>query len=121
MSKRLPHRVALQRSSATSPPISESLLKTLTEGSMYIYALSATIDGALSFEARICACHEALETYHAAQRASGEYGESPRVLGTGDDVVVYEFKHKLFRIGYALDGTRAMLVGEPVEVTAEFS
>ena len=95
-------------------------LSSLTE-SMYLYGLTAMQNGTLSFEAVCAALTSAIREYQ--QDPATEMADAPScsIVATFPSTVVYEHEGKCYQIGYHVEGTTAVLEGEPVEVTAEFS
>lgn len=82
--------------------------------------IAALQDGALSFETIVCAVQSAVSDYHlAAHGPAGDkhsYDCEMCVVATFPGTVIYEMKGKMYRVGYSIEGTTAMLDGEPAEV-----
>jgi len=77
----------------------------------------------LSAEGLICAAQHAVDEYHKIEHGTGNgmmYSHAMLVVATFSDALIYEYEGKLYRIGYALDGTEVMLDEDPEEVIAEF-
>ena len=114
-------RVLLEKDVAITDKeaISESL-EDLTEG-MYMGGFTAVQGGTLSYEAVCCAVACALKEYQ--QDPSTDMEEYPccNVLATFSDTVIFEQDGKTYQVGYKMNGTDAMIDGDPVEVQAEFS
>jgi hypothetical protein len=97
-------------------------LKALQEG-LYLQGLAVLLDGTLSFEAVCQALQAALKAQHQAERvAAGEsspaYSCPYQVVSTSAATFIYADETeggKLYRQGYRMNGTVAVLEGEPTE------
>jgi hypothetical protein len=82
--------------------------------------IAALQDGALSFETIVCAVQSAISDYHLATHGpTGDkhsYDCEMCVVATFPGTAIYEMKGKMYRVGYAIEGTTAMIEGEPTEV-----
>ena len=85
---------------------------------LYVRGFAAIQDGDLSFETVTAAVQQAITEMH--QPPANEMAKRCTVIATFLGSAVYEEDGKLFSIAYRMDGTDAILDGEPEEVTAEF-
>lgn len=93
-------------------------LEILSE--MYLGGLPAVQDGNLSYQGINNALEVALREYQKDPSTSMDMYPSCCIVATFSDSVIYEFDGKTYQVGYKINGTEAVLEGEPVEVTAEF-
>lgn len=88
--------------------------------SLYLYGLSAIQGGTLSFEAVIASVQDAVDEIEDGDE---EPGQDPRhnLVATFPGTAVYAGEDGgLYQVSYHMDGTEAVIEGDPIEVTAEF-
>lgn len=81
--------------------------------SLYLYGLTAIQSGQLSFETVTAAIQTAVTEYYKSEPDSTYM--SCTVVATFPDSAIYEMHGKLWQIGYHMEGTTAVLEGEPSE------
>ncbi|HSE46256.1 MAG TPA: hypothetical protein VLA89_13090 [Gemmatimonadales bacterium] len=113
---------------ADQPGLKDQLAEALAglQEGVYLSTLSAMLNGDISYETVCKALQAALMAqHHAEEQGEGEMdsmGPMPscpyHVLATGPDSFVYtdEDESKTYQQGYHMDGTNAVLEGEPIEV-----
>ncbi len=95
-------------------------LEALQE-SLYTYGISAMQNGTLSFEAM---CQAVADSVNEIEDGDEREGQEPMhtVLATFPGSAVYQGEDGgLYQVSYHMEGTEAVIEGEPVQVTAEFN
>ena len=108
---------------ADQPDLKGPLVEALTglQEGIYLSSLSAMLNGDLSYETVCKALQAALVAKHQAEQAEEgkpAYGCTYSVLATAPDSFLYsdETESKTYQQGYHMNGTEAVLEGEPIEV-----
>ena len=95
-------------------------LEALQE-SLYSYGIAAMQNGTLSFEAM---CQAVADSVNEIEDGDEREGQDPMhtVLATFPGSAVYQGEDGgLYQVSYHMEGTEAVIEGEPVQVTAEFN
>jgi hypothetical protein len=100
-------------------------LAVLGEASIYLTGMAAMDNGTLSFEAVAQAVQQACQEYERQRQMTAMPGMPTSgecsVIATFPGSAVYcSAGGKCWQVSYRMEGTDAVLDGEPVEVTAEF-
>src|SRR4029079_3225266 len=93
--------------------------------SLYLYGLPAIQGGTLSFETVIAAVQDACDEIEDGEDDDSHPEVAPsrhQVIATFPGTAIYACQEgSLYQVSYHIEGTEAVIEGEPVEVTAEFS